>query len=124
MTNHQRVKALAMIECWCNSYTKKLDYLSQVCSEFTLASEQQESVNYDLHLIDCIHRIHEMIRDMKILLRMQQVMKKSLVQKRQICHETLLVEFFHARKSYAEKWSNIDECVGDIMLFLQSSTET
>ena len=88
MTNHQRVKALAMIESWWTSYTKKLDYLSQVCSEFTLASEQQESVNYDLHLIDCIHRIHEMIRDMKILLRMQQVMKKSLVQKRQICHET------------------------------------
>jgi hypothetical protein len=122
MTKQERVKAFQMMGDWCDYYENRILHLNKIQKEFAIAKEENTNVNYDYHLLDCIRRVFEMERDLRIMVRMRFYLAKAICQQNVSRQNELVAEFFQARKSYAPKWDDIDICTADITTYLQSTT--
>lgn len=111
----QRAKALRMIDNWSDSYVKELNFHKEITQEYNETPADGSNMNA------LIERLHEIDREMHILLRMQQLTLNLRAQPRVAARlDRLITRFFQARKLYSEQWGEPNALTSKIMGYLKS----
>lgn len=124
-TKEQRRKAMTMAEDRCSAfhnYIKCHESYRNLLKQAIL--DNHDSDNPLAGIDDIVINIEEMIRDMRILIRKQELVQSlTCKQEMDLKIDILLRDFFQSRMSYDEKWRKTEAGIKVIVEFLQSSNE-
>ena len=123
LSKEQRRKAIAMVGERCAAFDKDIEVHISYRDEFVEVLNVG-GYNDSGALQSVIGQMDEMVRDMRILIRKQQLVL-SLAQKPRTATkiDRLLREFFQSRKSFAEKWSQIEARIESVMGALRAQDD-
>ena len=120
MTKAERQRAIAMMNGWCEYYLETVKSYNRLCKEFTHVAKDNHFQEIDPKLVKNIEWLEEVVRDMSILLRTREILRKTLLQKRpNIRVDRLITRFFQTRACFSSKMDSAAAAFRHIVRFLE-----
>jgi len=120
LSKTDREHAFYLIDSWRKNFQESFKHHEKILQEFEdIKNDVKLSISMSQTICNCISRIEEMDRDMKILLHLSNKIK-LLSTDNLDCVDVKIMDFLVTRENYAAKWSQLETDIVNLLILLST----